>query len=487
MPRERRSKYANDAKDTAGIASQVESLSSSLAQKANFVDEPFHLYVGANQKYKTILSAVNEWENPLTINKQPTVIHIYKGVYKEHIYRGGTSNLSFIGENKKDVIWKCTTGYYDDSPLVIGGNVLIKGITFIADTSDNPSYVYAAYTGANTGAAYALHIDDTTATGEVVVEDCDLISYVNAALGSGTRINQQIRLVNCNLYSYCNISTVKVNGALLYHTSAIAGATNQKFTAKNCNFYSEYDKSANIQSVGDNTTVPIEFTHNTFRSGTLATSNSLVAFSYSSGATQVKTILTDNSCGNNIEAFNSPVSSWQKAILTKDSGTGLTVTDFNNAQSGFFMGNGGAGCLNTPTALWYIGMSVKYSEGGNPYIVQYAWAMTDSFKKYRRTCTNGAWGAWGLCSDLNSDMILLFRNILNISSTGYTNSIPDINNADRCGYYISNVNTPTAANYNVHHVSSDINNAVQTAYLVGAGTAYRRVKNGGAWGSWTTI
>jgi peptidoglycan/xylan/chitin deacetylase (PgdA/CDA1 family) len=35
MPRERRSKYANDAKDTVGIASQVESLSSSLAQSAN--------------------------------------------------------------------------------------------------------------------------------------------------------------------------------------------------------------------------------------------------------------------------------------------------------------------------------------------------------------------------------------------------------------------------------------------------------------------
>jgi peptidoglycan/xylan/chitin deacetylase (PgdA/CDA1 family) len=35
MPRERRSKYANDAKDTVGIASQVESLSSSLAQKVS--------------------------------------------------------------------------------------------------------------------------------------------------------------------------------------------------------------------------------------------------------------------------------------------------------------------------------------------------------------------------------------------------------------------------------------------------------------------
>jgi lysophospholipase L1-like esterase len=39
MPRERRSKYANDAKDTAGIASQVESLSSSLAQNATKIEE----------------------------------------------------------------------------------------------------------------------------------------------------------------------------------------------------------------------------------------------------------------------------------------------------------------------------------------------------------------------------------------------------------------------------------------------------------------
>jgi hypothetical protein len=468
------------------VAGKLEELSSSLAQMSTEINEPFHLRVGKNQKYKTILAAVQEWENPATINKQPTVIHIYKGVYKEKIYRGGTSNLSFIGENKKDVIWKTTSGYYDDSPLVIGGNVYIKGITFIADITENPSYTYTAYSGANTGAAYALHIDDTTAVGEVVVEDCDMISYVNAALGSGTRINQQIKLVNCNLYSYCNISAVKVNGALLYHTSAIAGATNQKFTAKNCYFHSEYDKPLNIQSVGDNTVVPIEFLYCTVKSGTLALDNSLVAFSYAAGATQVKTTLTENSCGNNVEALNSPASSWQKAILTKLNGTALSVTDFNNAQSGFFMGNGGAGVLNTPSALWYIGMAIKYSEGGSPYIVQYAWAMTDSFKKYKRTCTNGTWSAWGLCSDLNSDIITQFRQILNIASTGYTNFIADANSADRCGYYYANVNTPTAAVYMIHHIGYDANNAVQEAFANGTGAKHRRVKNAGAWGAWAS-
>jgi len=471
-------------KDGKLYATLKERLDSSDAQLAE-INEPFHLRVGVNQKYKTILEAITEWENPLTINKQPTVIHIYKGVYKEHIYRGGSSNLSFIGENKKNVIWKTTTGYYDDSPLVIGGNVLIKGITFIADITENPSYVYAPYTGAGTGAAYGLHIDDGTAVGEVVVEDCDIYSYVNAGLGTGTRINQQIRLNNVRVFSLNQIAETKANGAWLYHTSAVAGATGQKITARNCYFYSQIATVLNLQSVGDNTPVEVDFAYNTFVSGN---GSALVTVSYSSGATMVKTVMSAGNCGNNTEYLNSPASSWQKALVTKENGAGLTVTDFNNAQSGFFMGNGGAGVLNTPSALWYIGMAVKYSEGGNPYIVQYAWAMTDSFKKYRRTCANGVWGSWLLCADTNTDILNLFRStLLNISSTGYTNYLGDANSADRCGYYYSNVNTPTAANYNIHHVASDANNAVQTAYLIGAGTAYRRVKNGGSWGSWVAI
>ena len=47
----------------------------------------------------------------------------------------------------------------------------------------------------------------------------------------------------------------------------------------------------------------------------------------------------------------------------------------------FFMCNGTGGSSNTPTNAWYIGMAIRYSEGGNPYVIQYAWAMTDSFKK----------------------------------------------------------------------------------------------------------
>ena len=59
-------------------------------------------------------------------------------------------------------------------------------------------------------------------------------------------------------------------------------------------------------------------------------------FSFGSGASQIKTIISQNSVGNNVEAMNSQLSSWQKALLTKDNGAGLTVTNLNDVYSGFF-------------------------------------------------------------------------------------------------------------------------------------------------------
>ena len=158
---------------------------------------------------------------------------ISKGIYKERIYLNGQSNISFVGEDKDFVIWKTTTGYYENAPLTIGGNVLIKNITFIANTEDNPSYSYTSYvSGTDSGASYALHIDDTTSTGRVRVENCNVISYVNSAIGSGTRQNQEIELVNCYVATFTNESAIKGFGAWYCHTSATAGHTGQKNNCK---------------------------------------------------------------------------------------------------------------------------------------------------------------------------------------------------------------------------------------------------------------
>jgi hypothetical protein len=72
MPRERRSKYANDAKDTVGIASQVESLSSSLAQ---------NMYQPINTVFNSDGTIVETYLNGMTktttFNSDESITEVY--------------------------------------------------------------------------------------------------------------------------------------------------------------------------------------------------------------------------------------------------------------------------------------------------------------------------------------------------------------------------------------------------------------------------
>ena len=151
------------------------------------------------------------------------------------------------------------------------------------------------------------------------------------------------------------------------------------------------------------------------------------------------------------------------------------------------MCNGTGGSSNTPTNAWYIGMAIRYSEGGNPYVIQYAWAMTDSFKKYKRSNANGTWGSWALTSETNTDIVALVRTLVKIETTGYATFTSSANNCTTCGYYYTNTDTPTASNYNIHHIAYNADNATQFAQAWEDGRSYRRSKSGGTWGSWVEL
>ena len=379
-----------------------------INNKIEQLDEPYHLKVGENQHYRTIKSAFNEWLNPNTINKKPTIITILKGVYEESISYYGQCNITFIGEDRQNVIWKTTTGNYNDAPLNVQGEVLIKNITFIADHSKNTDYDFSQK---NTG-AYALHIDQKGVVGKTIIKNCTLISEQNAAIGCGTRSNQTIEIIDCDLYNKSNKSNVKgvSNGALLYHTSADNDdSVNQKIILNNVKLYSESGRCLELQTYGSNEEIiKLESINvNCYSNNNNLKNHELVRFVPQPTTNIIRIKLTENSCNCNVESLNNKDSSYQKAKITNAFGDAILVNDFNNVLNfSFFKGNGNTGCLNTPTPHWYIALNLPYeinsNMDNNTFVIQYAWNIQNNFKLYKRFKQLNDFTEWVVCSENNN-------------------------------------------------------------------------------------
>ena len=445
-------------------------------------NEPNYYRVGFNQPYQTISAAVAAWTAD---GKPASIILISKGTYKEKINLGGMySALSFVGESKETVMWKQSTGYYPDCPLSISGDVLIKNITFIADITDNPFYSYVPYTSGNTGAAYALHLDAPNAPGIVTVENCDLFSYVNAAIGCGTCKDRTLKIINCNIYSLGNVAETLANGSMLYHGDSIAGTTGQKIVLRNNYFYNAYSALAlYLQNIG-NTAVNIEMVGNTLDSGVYTTNTALVTTNFETAS---GFLVSKSSCGNNVERMNYADSSWQKAKLTDRDGYAImNAVDFNLVFAGVFKGSSVLGTLNSPVAGHaFLGFCASYSA---PYYhVQYAWDCDAAMKMYRRYWLTASWTAWVPCSETDAGIQAVIQSMLSVSLSGYTRSLTgsDANAADKTGYYTASVNTPTSATYFIHHIGLSATLAVQEAWLAADGAKFKRVKNT-TWSNWVS-
>lgn len=211
--------------------------------------------VGVGKRFETIKSAYLQW---IEDGKPLATILIYEGTYSEYINAGGHVNnnrLLFKGVDKNLVTWKYEHGGYDYAPFTGGGNFSFEGLTIIADHPEG--------WGSTTGGAYALHIDYPGAQGKVYIEDCDLISYQDSALGSGTSYNQELHLKNLRLFHYAEKdvsgSTGVNHGAWLYHTSNTPNATGQKVSADNVYAWSKNGPSIQLLSSGGGT-VPVEIT-----------------------------------------------------------------------------------------------------------------------------------------------------------------------------------------------------------------------------------
>lgn len=204
--------------------------------------------VGKGYKYATIQAAVNaaadSKDNPITILIMP-------GIYNESVNVQGQRHLSLIGVNKKTCIVRYDTGYYNDAPLEIEGDVLVKNLTFIS-THDATTNVPV-----DSLRSYAVHADfDGAGTAEFV--DCDMISMQNAAFGCGLHQDQTVKLIRCNLFSHTPAeSSMLINGSLYCHSAVAADTTNQHLIVDDCHVESDlswatYINDAN-QTNGDKT------------------------------------------------------------------------------------------------------------------------------------------------------------------------------------------------------------------------------------------
>ena len=180
----------------------------------------------------------------------PITLLIYPGVYSKVSMKSKKRYVSLIGFDKKNTIIKTSTGLYADAPAELWMDGIIKNITFIADDAHLDDANHTSEKG-----AYALHID--YGQSDLLIEDCNLISYNAPAVGQGLFPNDNVKFKNCEIISYSHGRFSNHNqGAFYCHGNANKNTLNQNLTLDNCRFYtSESDKVMLLQNIAWNSKI----------------------------------------------------------------------------------------------------------------------------------------------------------------------------------------------------------------------------------------
>lgn len=342
-------------------------------------------------RHVTINSAYSQW----SLDGTPSaVIEISQGTYNEYLNVGALVNnnrLVFRGKDKYSTIWQYGNGEYDFAPFIGGGNFTFENLTVRSHHDDNPSYVNDSH-----NSAYAIHLDFPSAQGKMVIKNCILKSEQDAGLGCGTAKNQEILVEDTELYSTAVEGSAGNHGALLYHSSNLAGQTGQKLTLKNVYAHSVVSSGIDIWSNGGSadTPVDVEIVNTISRSDFYEQYTGLnyeqrAIFSNPDGLLR----LSQNSRGNNSERFNyiNP----QNIKLTNNDGTCIKVSDFNNGLFGFFRtADDPTQTLNTPVSgRAFSGYAISYDP--SDLTIQSAFDVLNMFTKYtRKRYGDGSWSNW---------------------------------------------------------------------------------------------
>jgi peptidoglycan/xylan/chitin deacetylase (PgdA/CDA1 family) len=188
MPRERRSKYANDAKDTVGIASQVESLSSSLAESMKNNTDTYKNKLSSGQVSvikgkKHLVSFVDDDGNKAIMTKLMPISETYGIPFTIGLIVDQTENGTAISiEQAKDLQdrlkWEVAAHTYTHIGL---GDANLTDAQIEHEVADSIEYFRSK----------GLNVKNFIyAGGQASARAIQITSkYVNAALGTGTAQN----------------------------------------------------------------------------------------------------------------------------------------------------------------------------------------------------------------------------------------------------------------------------------------------------------
>lgn len=160
--------------------------------------------------YSTVRSAVNDIED------EGTVL-IFSGTYNENVKCWGKV-VNLIGMDREECIIQSNSGSYYSPPVEIAAGE-VRNLTVRASGT----------TSENVPGAYALHIEhDTLCNRSLTIENCNIISRSNSAIGMGMRGGCYVTIKNTSL-------TGKENG-MFCHDGAYQRTTGvQALTMINCN------------------------------------------------------------------------------------------------------------------------------------------------------------------------------------------------------------------------------------------------------------
>ncbi|WP_373738796.1 pectinesterase family protein [Jeotgalibaca porci] len=242
-----------------------------------------------NGDFTTINAAIMSIRDDDIMNKYTIIIN--PGTYNEVIDLKHKRFISLTGVNKKTCIIRNDNGTYEESPIQISGEAVIKNLTVMSTHDNNLTLDPAGNKG------YAIHADYNNGGngGTLIIEDCVLISYNSSALGCGTYADQTIECVNTEFISTLPPNYLPKYGAVFAHSSNSA-ATNQHFKMRNCKITSNSDYSAFFAN-SDNSTLNFELINNNFYSSVNGKSDESILESKNP-------IYNARSFGNNVSKLN---------------------------------------------------------------------------------------------------------------------------------------------------------------------------------------